>query len=119
MSVQKTVEDYIAAWNEEDEAKRADLIAGCWAESGTYTDPMADVAGRDGLSQLIAGFHQQMPGARIKVTTGIDQHHDQIRFGWALQGGQAIEGIDVGRLDGGGKLLSIVGFWGANPPAAS
>jgi hypothetical protein len=80
---------------------------------------MADVSGREALAQLIAGFHQQMPGARIKVTTGIDQHHDRIRFGWALEGGRSMEGIDVGVLNGDGKLQSIVGFWGANPPAAS
>lgn len=118
MSVQETVDAYIAAWNEEDEAKRAELIAKCWSESGTYTDPLADVRGRDGLSELIKGFHQQMPGARIAVTTGIDQHHNEIRFGWALQGGQNIEGIDVGTLDGDGKLTRIVGFWGVNPPTA-
>jgi hypothetical protein len=119
MSVQETVDTYIDAWNEEDESKRAELIAKCWSESGTYTDPMADVRGRDALSELIAGFHKQMPGASIDVTTGIDQHHNQIRFGWALKGGSAIEGIDVGSLDGDDKLLSIVGFWGVNPPPAA
>lgn len=118
MSVQETIDTYIAAWNEEDETKRADLIRKCWAETGTYVDPMADVYGRDALSELIAGFHKQMPGARIAVTTGIDQHHNELRFGWTLEGGQNIEGIDVGRLDGDGKLSSIVGFWGVNPPPA-
>jgi hypothetical protein len=119
MAVQDMIDAYIAAWNEEDEAKRTQLIEKCWAESATYTDPMADVSGREALSTLIAGFHQQMPGARIAVTSGIDQHHNQVRFGWELKGGQAIAGIDVGSLAGDGRIQSIVGFWGANPPAAA
>lgn len=118
MSVQETIDAYIAAWNEEDETKRADLISRCWADAATYTDPMADVSGRDALAELIVGFQKQMPGARIAVTTGIDQHHNQIRFGWALKGGSAIEGIDVGSLADDGKIQSIVGFWGTNPPDA-
>ena len=60
-----------------------------------------------------------MPGARIEVTSGADEHHGRIRFGWKLTGApQAMDGIDVGQVDADGRLLSILGFWGANPPAA-
>lgn len=117
MATKDTVAAYIAAWNETDAARRRDLIDQCWAESATYTDPMADVAGRDGLNTLIEGFHTQMPGAGIAVTTSADEHHGRIRFGWKLENGpQALEGIDVGHLNDDGRLESIIGFWGANPP---
>lgn len=119
MATKETVEAYLAAWNETDESRRRALIDQCWAESGTYTDPMSDVSGRDGLNSLIAQFQQQMPGATIAFTSGVDEHHGRIRFGWKLEGGpQAMEGIDVGLLSSDGRLQSIVGFWGANPPAA-
>jgi hypothetical protein len=119
MATKDTVEAYIAAWNESDEAARRALIAKCWADSGTYTDPMADVSGTDGLNTLIIGFQQQMPGATIAVTSGIDEHHGRIRFGWRLVGGpQDLEGIDVGLLSGDGRLQSIIGFWGSPPPMA-
>jgi hypothetical protein len=119
MTLNETIDAYIAAWNETDDAKRAALLQKCWAESATYTDPMADVSGRDGLDGLITGFHGQMPGASIQITSGIDEHHGRIRFGWKLAGGtQALDGIDVGQVDGDGRLLSIIGFWGTNPPAA-
>jgi hypothetical protein len=119
MATKETVENYVAAWNETDETKRRDLIAQCWADSGTYTDPVADVSGRDGLHGLISQFQQQMPGASIAITSGVDEHHGRIRFGWRLDGGpQAMEGIDVGQLSTDGRIQSIVGFWGASPPAA-
>jgi hypothetical protein len=121
MNAKETVDTYMAAWNETDEAKRKAMLERCWAEDGAYTDPVADIAGREALSATIAGFQAQMPGASIITTSAIDQHHDRVRFGWKLlspDGETRIEGIDVGQLSADGKLQSIVGFWGASPPAA-
>jgi hypothetical protein len=120
VSVQEIVDAYIDAWNETDADKRSALIEKCWADSATYTDPMADVSGRDALDETIVGFHQQMSGARIVVSSGLDEHHDRVRFGWQLlqeDGTMRMEGIDVGQIDGDGRLTSIVGFWGVSPPA--
>jgi SnoaL-like domain len=119
MATKDTIEAYMAAWNETDEAKIRQLLDKCWADSGTYTDPISDVAGRDGLFAAITGFHAQMPGATIAMTSGLDEHHGRVRFGWKVEGSpQEIAGIDVGVLTADGKLQSITGFWGANPPAA-
>jgi hypothetical protein len=118
LATKDTVNDYLAAWNESDEAKRRQLIDKCWADSGTYTDPMSDIKGKDALAATIGGFQKQMPGATIELTSGIDEHHGRIRFGWkVVNGPQPMEGIDVGRLSGDGRLESIVGFWGASPAA--
>jgi len=120
MTSKETVEAYLAAWNETDEGKRRPLIDKCWADSGTYTDPMADIAGREPLAALISQFHQQMPGGRIALASGIDEHHGRLRFAWKLvlaDGSARLEGIDVGQLAPDGRLQSIVGFWGAPPPA--
>lgn len=118
--VPETLKAYMGAWNEGDEAARLALLQKAWADDATYTDPQSDVAGRDGLSGLIAGFHQQMPGARIEATSGIDQHHDKVRFTWKLVGANGaamIEGIDFGELAPDGRLQRIVGFFGAPPSA--
>jgi hypothetical protein len=115
----ETVAAYIAAWNEADVAKRKPLLETAWADDGAYIDPVSDVKGRDGLEATIAGFHAQQPGARIDLTSGIDQHHNQIRFRWDFVGPDgkiAISGIDVGEIAPDGRLARIVGFW-AEPPA--
>jgi hypothetical protein len=118
MATRDVITAYMAAWNERDESKRKQLIDMCWSDTGTYTDPMSDVKGKDGLFATIAGFQQQMPDASIELTSGIDEHHSRIRFGWKLVGGpQPMEGIDVGGLTSDGKIASIIGFWGANPAA--
>src|SRR5207249_6481678 len=56
------VHAYMAAWNEQDEGKRRQLLEKAWADNGRYTDPMADAAGREALAALISQFHKQMPG---------------------------------------------------------
>ncbi|MEX2226371.1 MAG: nuclear transport factor 2 family protein [Dehalococcoidia bacterium] len=120
-SVPETVAAYIAAWSETDDAKRRALIEQAWAEDGLYVDPAAEGRGRDALAQIIAGFHAQAPGGRIDVASGIDQHHNQVRFAWNFvqaDGKTAIEGIDVGELAEDGRLARIVGFWGAPPAKA-
>jgi hypothetical protein len=118
MATKDIIDAYIAAWNETDEAKIKQHLEKCWADDGAYTDPVSDVKGRDGLLGAINGFHAQMPGAAIAVTTGIDEHHGRVRFGWKVTGApQEIAGIDVGVLAADGRLQSILGFWGENPPS--
>ena len=119
-TTQETVATYLAAWCEPDASKRAALIEQCWADEALYCDPIAEGHGRDALDGFIAGMHAQQPGAKIVLTSGVEQHHTQIRFAWAFEdkdGKRAIEGIDIGELADDGRLSRIVGFWGA-PPAS-
>ena len=119
-SLRDVIDAYGAAWNEPDESKRRPLLEQCWDDDGLYCDPVSEGRGRDALNGFIAGMHAQQPGARIEFTSGIDTHHNQIRFAWAFvqaDGTKAIEGIDVGELAPDGRLARIVGFWGA-PPAS-
>jgi hypothetical protein len=109
----------MAAWNELDASKRKALLDKAWADDGVYIDPLSDVKGRDALAATIAGMHSQQPGVRIELASGIDQHHNQIRFRWDFIGADAkvaIAGIDVGEIAPDGRLARIIGFW-ADPPA--
>jgi SnoaL-like protein len=118
-STKEVLEAYMAAWNEPDAAKRMALLERAWADDGVYIDPMSDVKGRAGLDGAIAGLHAQQPGASIVLASGIDQHHNQVRFRWDFIGADgkvAIQGIDVGEIAADGRLARIVGFW-AEPPA--
>src|SRR5438552_4460537 len=96
-----TVDTYLAMWNETDPTRRAGLIARAWTEDGHYVDPMLEAEGHAALGEMVAGVQTQFPGHRFRRTSGVDCHHDQVRFGWELvapEGAVVVAGIDVGRL---------------------
>lgn len=121
MSIADSLAAYGAAWSESDAAKRDALLEQAWAEDGVYRDPMADVAGRAGLSAHIGGFLASQPGARIELTSAPSLHHGHIYFTWrmvAADGSVSIEGVDFGSYNGDEQITQIVGFFGPPPPLA-
>ncbi|GAA4019337.1 nuclear transport factor 2 family protein [Allokutzneria multivorans] len=104
---------YIAVWNETDAAKRRHLVDELFTEDATYTDPLAEVAGRDGIDMVIAGAQQQFAGLVFSVPAEADAHHDIARFQWHLGvAGEAeplVIGFDVVRVNGD-RISSVLGF---------
>jgi SnoaL-like domain len=116
--LEATVDGYLAAWNEEDAARRAELIAQVWAEDGRLIDPPLTGEGHDGISEMAAAMQQHYAGHRFHRTSGVDAHHDHLRFAWELVGPDgevALAGLDVGELAGDGRLRRITGFFGELP----
>lgn len=114
------VDAYLAMWNKDDPARRAELIRAAWTDDARYVDPLLEADGHDGLSAMVDGLHAQFPGHRFRRTSGIDVHHDELRFGWELaapDGAVTVAGIDVGQLSADGRLRRITGFFGDLPAA--
>jgi len=114
-----TVDTYLEMWNETDVTRRAGLIAEAWAPEGKYCDPLLQASGHEELSAIAAVTQQQFPNHCFVRTTGIDAHHEFVRFGWQLvgpDGALVVTGVDVGIVNAAGKLTRIVGFFG-EPPA--
>jgi hypothetical protein len=119
-----TVDTYLAMWNEADPAKRAALIERAWSGDGRYLDPVLEAEGHAALSDMVATVQDRFPGHRFERLSGVDRHHDHVRFAWALagpDGSVAVAGLDVGELDADGRLARITGFFGDLPeePAAA
>ena len=115
MELPELITLYTGAWCEPDRARRQQLLERAWAEDGTYSDPAAHVVGRMALVDHIGGFFEQFPGARIELASGIDSHHEKLRFTWCMllaDGKVYVEGMDFGELCTDGKLHRIVGFFG-------
>jgi len=113
-----TVTTYMAAWNEADAAIRQNLLEQCWADSGVYIDPNVELAGHEQLSQYIAKVQATRPGARIEFVSGIDLHHNVVRFLWRRvhpDGTFGDTSIDFGEIGPDRRLIRIVGFFGAAP----
>jgi hypothetical protein len=117
----KTIEivtAYMAAWNEADVERRTALLEQCWADGGVYVDPGVELAGRDALAQHISKMQAARPGARLEFLSGVDVHHRVVRFLWRLVRADKTCGdisIDFGEIGPDGRLIKIVGFFGAPP----
>lgn len=119
-SVVGIVDAYTGAWNESDEGARRTLLERAWADDGVYTDPSAEVEGRDALIKHTGEFanNPEMKGFSLERISGVDVHHNVLRFDWALKdadGKTVIAGIDFGVLADDGRLQSITGFFGPMP----
>ena len=115
-----TIDTYFAMWNEEDAERRAELIEQAWADDGSYRDPLLEADGHAALSEMVATVHGHYPGHRFQRTSGIDAHHDNLRFAWQLvapDGSVTVGGIDVAELAPDGRLARLTGFFGDLPDA--
>jgi SnoaL-like protein len=114
------VNRYIEAWNEPDADRRSELVAGAFAEDGSYVDPLMSGSGHEGIAAMIGAAQQQFPGHRFELSFGPDAHNDRVRFAWRLygpDGGEPVAaGVDFATLAGDGRLGSVTGFLEA--PAA-
>ncbi|MFJ3670946.1 nuclear transport factor 2 family protein [Streptomyces sp. NPDC090106] len=113
---------YFEAWNAVDPESLTKAVAAAWAADGTYTDPLAEVRGHEGIAALITGAHERFPGFAFRPTGDVDGHHDTARFSWELvseaDGSAPVAGSDVIVLDADGRIRSVLGFLDRVPAGA-
>ena len=115
------IANYIRSWNEADTLRRRALIEDVYAEHATYTDPMTQAHGWEGIDATIAAVQQMFPGHRFTLAGPVDAHHDLARFQWHLTAPGAAEplvvGFDVAETDEG-RIRRVHGFLDKVPMAA-
>ena len=117
-AITTVVTQYMAAWNEHEAAARDALLQQCWSDGGVYVDPNVLLTGREALGGHIATVQASRPGARLEFMSGIDVHHNVVRFLWRLVRADGTCGdtsIDFGEVGPDGRLVKIVGFFGPPP----
>lgn len=119
-TVTATVDAYLAAWNETDEAARTALVERALGADLWYRDPFIEADNSEAFNATLGAVQQAYPGHVMTRTSAIDAHHDLVRFNWALAvPGEAptFAGVDVAKLDADGRLHRIIGFAGDTAPA--
>ncbi|CAL2065523.1 MULTISPECIES: nuclear transport factor 2 family protein [Streptomyces] len=113
---------YFEAWNATEPEALRKAVAAAWAADGSYTDPLADVRGHEGVAAVIAAAHEQFPGFVFRPLGTVDGHHATARFGWELvneaDGSAPVAGFDVVTLDGEGRIRQVLGFLDRVPAGA-
>ena len=123
MNTDKTIavtRQYFDAWNEADAAKRQALLEQCWSDDAVYVDPTVHLTGRQALADHITKVQSGRPGARLELMSGIEVHHNVLRFLWRLvraDGTASDISIDFGEIGRDGRLVKMVGFFGPAPAA--
>ena len=121
-NISTTIDTLFAMWNEQDAGRRAKLVKTVWAEDGQLVDPPLEGTGHTGIADMVAAVQSQFQGHTFRRTTGIDAHHDTLRYGWELVGPDSAvvaTGLDVGVLGDDGRLRRVNGFLGPLPEEAS
>lgn len=121
-NVTKTVDTYLAMWNETDAARRVEYIEQAWIPDCRYVDPQLEAEGPAALNDMVAAVQARFPGHRFRRVSGVDNHHGELRFAWELaapDGSIVVAGIDVGELAADGRLRRIAGFFGELPARAA
>lgn len=112
---------YDRAWNADEARAREALLKAMWAENGRYVDPMADVAGPEGVSKMIGNFRFVFQGAQVRSTSGVaEAGGGWVTFDWIIISklGRRVlfKGFDVAHLNGEGKIELLAGFFGSRHP---
>lgn len=111
------VERWLAAWNEDDDAKRAALLAEAMEADGRFVDPWAQVEGLEPLARHVAAARGAAPGSTLRLDGSVQVVAGRhLRFDWTAddrEGRRIASGLNVGRLSPGGRLEELVGFWDA------
>ena len=105
---------YNDAWNAPDPGASHKLLAGVWAEGAAYTDPTVHLVGAGELVAHIFRVQARLPGSRIVMASGIDAHHDVLRFFWKRvdpAGAALRDGLDVAIVERG-RIARMIGFFG-------
>lgn len=110
-----TIDKYIAAWNATGSSARRLLLRECWGDDATYIDPTVSLIGRGALERHIESVGSRRPGSHLELMSGVDHHHNVLRFLWRLvqaDGSHGSTSIDFGEIGRDGRLTKIAGFFG-------
>jgi hypothetical protein len=114
-----TIDTHLAGYCEPDAAARRRLLEQVWASDAELIDPPLEGIGVDAIADLVDVILTHYPAHRFVRTTGIDAHHDVVRYGWELRtpdDAVAVSGLDVAELDEAGRITRIIGFFGDLAP---
>lgn len=106
---------YDRAWNTPDGAECRRLLEGALTDDCELVEPRGRFLGRDAIVDRITAFTDRFPGARVQITTKVDEHNGWARYGWTIvdrAGSELLRGIDVNERAADGRFCRIVMFFG-------
>lgn len=115
--LERLADDWVAAWNETDGARRAEHVARCFAEDGEFCDQFTRLQGRHELHGWIGGVLAMMPGAALERAGPVQQLHAYSCWPWQVrkEGAVIARGVNYCDLTPELRWRRVVGFWTQTP----
>ena len=110
---------YYEAFAETDQRKRLQLLRIAMTEDAEIWGPKRVFAGHEQISEKIAGFHQNWPGCRLVIATGLNVFLNSARIGGAIvgiDGAVRARGDALVELASDGRIQRVIPFWDPLPP---
>lgn len=118
-AINQSIVNYIAAWNETDPARRRSIVAQTWSDDGGYLDAHREASGHDAIDAMIGATQNRFAGYGFRLASGIEAHHDRVRFSWTAGGTPDAPlffgGTDFGVVAPDGRFRMVTGFIDAMP----
>ena len=110
--LERTLPDWVAAWNETDAEARVTLLRQCCRDDVAFRDEWTALSGLDLLSMHIGNCHMYMPGYSLEHTGDVRICRGEALVGWRATGpgGQPVEGFNCIRADPDGTIRRVTGF---------
>jgi hypothetical protein len=78
--VDAVIERYDRAWNASDVDNRRRLLEAALTDDCEMIEPRGRFPGRESILERLNGFSDRFPGARVDITTKVDEHNGFARF---------------------------------------
>lgn len=109
----RAVEAYVGMWNATDEGGRRALAEEALTDDAVLQYPTFEAHSRGEALAEARRFHDDTPGARIEMLSGVEQHHGWVRVAWSMvlsDGTTAGDGQSIGEQADDGRLRRVTGF---------
>lgn len=114
--IDELIATYDRAWNAPDADTRIALLRRCLTDDAELVDPQAGrLRGREAISARIGGFADRFPGARVTITSEVDEHNGFARYSWTItdrENQPILRGLDVVERADDQRLRRVIMFFG-------
>ncbi len=113
----ESLDHMLAAWNERDPKRVRAHLEKALSPEVVFIDPSIVTRGIDEFEANVHEVHGRLPGADYLRASGVDHHHDVVRYAWEIRrdGELVLPGFDVTELDRVGQVVRVLGFFGPLP----
>lgn len=111
-SVEKMIDQYVSAWNENNGEAYKKEFGKCWAPNAVYIDPYSEVNGLDELAHFAQKSLEIMPTRKFTILEKPEFHHTFGKYVWEVEiSGRKNQGYDYFEFNSDFEITRLISFF--------